>query len=140
LARTGDLLVRDFDDTGARRLHLLADIRSHLGARGAESVLATAAGAGLAALAAGTIVEFSTTGGDAIAVGPGPLGDLALLRAIAAVAVESLPDQHRHRAHRPHAVAEKMESFARADLVVTTPGGANSLPAALRHGHLVIAT
>jgi uncharacterized protein (DUF58 family) len=140
LARSGDLLVRDFDDTGERRLRLLADIRTHLGVRGAEAVLATAAGAGLAALRAGTIVEFSTTGGDAVAVGPGPHGDLALLRAIAAVAVEPLPHEHRHRTHRPHAVAGRVESFARADLVVTTAGGANSLPAALRHGHLVIAT
>ena len=140
MARSGDLLVRDFDDTGSRRLHLLADIRSHLGARGAEAVLATAAGAGLAALAAGTIVEFSTTGGDSVAIGPGPHGDLALLRAIAAVAVEPLPDHHRHRAHRPSVTTGKAESFVRADLVVTTPGGANSLPAALRHGHLVIAT
>jgi uncharacterized protein (DUF58 family) len=139
LARSGELLVRDFDDTSSRRLHLLADVRSHLGVRGAESVLATTASAGLAALAAGTIVEFSTTAGDSVAVGPGPQGDLALLRAIAAVALVRPREPRRRRAHSPHVTAVSSESFARADLVITTPGGANSLPAALRHGHLVIA-
>ncbi len=139
LARGGELLVRDFEDTGSRRLHLLADVRSHLGWRGTESVLSTAAGAGLAALAAGSIVEFSTTGGHSVAIGPGPYGDLALLRAIAAVAIAPPPERHRRLASHPHVSAHSVETFARADVVITTPGGANSLPAALQHGHLVIA-
>ncbi len=96
LARTGELLVREFEDIGAHRVHLLADVRSHLGRRGAEAVLSAAAGAGLAALAAGAIVEFSTPAGDRMAVGPGPHGDLALLRAIANVAIAP-PAEHRGR-------------------------------------------
>jgi uncharacterized protein (DUF58 family) len=135
LARSGELLVREFEDIGTRRVHILADVRSHLGRRGAEAVLSAAAGAGLAALSAGAVVEFSTTAGDRIAIGPGPHGDLALLRAIANVAIAPLTDQHGRRAGPPSATPH----FSRTDLMITTSGGANSLPPVLRHGNLVIA-
>ena len=142
LARTGDLMVRDFEETGPRRVHLLADIRSHLGRRGAESVLSAMAGAGLAALAAGAMVEISTTGGDRVAIGPGPYGDQALLRALASVAVERAPARRRRgrlgQNTVPAAVATA-PSFPGADVVITTTGGANSLPAALLARHVVIA-
>jgi uncharacterized protein (DUF58 family) len=142
LARTGDLMVRDFEPTGPRRVHLVADIRSHLGRRGAESVLSAMAGAGLAALAAGAIVEMSTTGGDRVAIGPGPYGDQALLRAVAAVAVERPPARRRRgrpaKSTTPVAPAPA-PSFTRADLIITTPGGANSLPVAWQARHVVIA-
>ena len=138
LARTGELLVRDFEDAGPRHLHVLADIRSHLGPRGIESVLSVAAGAGLAALAAGAVIEFATTGGDRVAVGPGPLADLALLRAIAAVAVvPPRPGRGRH-GRTPSPPNEAVPAFTRADMVITTHGGANSLPPVLRHGHVVV--
>ena len=138
LARNGELLVREFEDVGARRVHLLADVRSHLGRRGAEAVLSAAAGAGLAALAAGAIVEFSTTAGDRVAIGPGPHGDLALLRAIANVAIAPVAEHRGRRAVAPSDTPSP--HFSRTDLMITTSGGANSLPAVLRHGNLVIAT
>jgi uncharacterized protein (DUF58 family) len=138
LARTGELLVRDFEDTSHHILHVLADVRSHLGTRGAERVLSTAAGVGLAALASGAIVEFSTTAGDEVAIGPGPLSDLALLRAIAAVHVASPPSRRRGRttAYDPSMTPALL---TRAGLVVTTAGGANSMPAVLRAHQVVLA-
>ena len=91
LARTGELMVRDFDDSGPHRVHVVADVRALNGAAGCESVLATAAGVGLAALAGDSLVELSTTSGDHIAIGPGPFGAPALLRAIAGVETAARP-------------------------------------------------
>ena len=65
LARRGELMVRDFEDSGSHRVQVVADVRPLLGASGCESVLATAAGVGLQALARGSVVELSTTAGRA---------------------------------------------------------------------------
>ncbi len=83
LARRGELLVRDFEDPGPLRVHILADVRPLIGSPGSESVLATVAGVGLQALARDSLVELATTAGERVAIGPGPLGPLALLRAVA---------------------------------------------------------
>jgi uncharacterized protein (DUF58 family) len=50
------LMVREFEDSGSHRVQVVADIRPLIGAAGCESVLATVAGVGLAALARGSVV------------------------------------------------------------------------------------
>ena len=136
LARTGDLMVRDFEDTGSRRVYLLADVRPHLGRRGVEAVLAAAAGAGLRALDTGALVEFASTGGQRFAVGPGPHAEVMFLRELAAVEVAELPGPRARRAGLPPAV--QLPHFPVPPLVLTTPGGANSLPAAVGTGPVVV--
>jgi uncharacterized protein (DUF58 family) len=140
LARTGDLMVRDFEDIGPRRVTLVADVRPHLGGRGAEAVLATAAGVGLRALALGAIVELATTNGERIAIGPGPHGDLALLRALAAVELVPSHSGRSSQINSPSPSPALLATLNGRPLVITSRGGANSLPPALGAGHLIIAS
>jgi uncharacterized protein (DUF58 family) len=136
LARGGELMVRDFEDTGTRRVYLLADVRAHLGHRGVEAVVAAAAGVGLQALAEGTVVEFASTDGHRVAVGPGPHAALALLRELAAVDAAPSPGP---RARRSTPVATPVvPRFPMPPVVLTTAGGANSLPVGLGSGTVVV--
>ncbi|HEY3841736.1 MAG TPA: DUF58 domain-containing protein [Acidimicrobiales bacterium] len=147
LARTGDLMVRDFEDEGPRRVYLVADVRALLGERGAERVLAAAAGVGRQVLVHGSVVELSTLTGDRTAIGPGPHGDLALLRALAAIEVTPVPVTlgwrrwwpGSARTQAPAPTGHLLAPMAGTPLVVTTADGALSLPGALRRAHLVMA-
>ncbi len=87
LARSGELMVRDFEDAGLPRVQVVADVRPLVGELGSERVLATVAGVGLQVLAHGSVLELSTTAGERVALGPGPLGPVSLLRAIASFEV-----------------------------------------------------
>jgi uncharacterized protein (DUF58 family) len=148
LARTGDLMVRHFDDTGPHRVHLLADLRPLVGEHGGEAVLATAAGLGLRILAHGSTVELSTSAGQRIAIGPGPHGDIALLRAIAAVNGPPAPlsprrwMRRRNRSTAPASGTDERSVMAvpGAPLVITTRNGADALPVLWGTSHVVIAT
>ncbi|HEY1829663.1 MAG TPA: DUF58 domain-containing protein [Acidimicrobiales bacterium] len=130
LARTGDLLVRDFEDTSPRRVHLVADVRPHLGHRGIEAVLAAVAAVGLEALAAGSTVELVTSVSLPVALSPGPAAELAWLRLLASLDTE--PTGPRGGGAANPAAGRSHQ------LVVTTPGGANSLAGILRSGYLVV--
>jgi uncharacterized protein (DUF58 family) len=148
LARTGELMVRDFADSGPHRVHIVADVRARNGESGCERVLAAAAAVGLRALAEDSLVEFSTTSGDHIAIGPGPLGAPALLRAIAGVETAALPAPTRRRGRRGArpdlgssvVVPEReLHLMAGSPVVVTTAEGAQAMPGSLGFAHLVLA-
>jgi uncharacterized protein (DUF58 family) len=150
LARNGDLMVRDFEDSGPHRVHVVADIRALIGESGCESVLATAAGVGLEVLAQGSMVELSTTTGERIAIGPGPLGAQALLRAIAGVEtpVDAAPRARvagwRGRVHRrasasPVASEREFHLIAGTPVMVTTAVGVQELPGSLGFAQVVLA-
>ena len=142
LARRDELMVRDFEDSGSHRVQVVADLRPSLGASGCESVLATAAGVGLAALARGSVVELSTTAGERIAIGPGPHGALALLRAVAAIetGVAAGPSKRRRgRATRSEPAERDLPPPVGTQLVVTTGDGARTMSASFGFAHLVIA-
>jgi uncharacterized protein (DUF58 family) len=139
LARSGELVVRDFEDIVPSRVHLIADVRALIGDRGIEAVLAVAAGIGLQVLARGTMLEFSTSSGDRVAIGPGTHGTAALLRAIAAVDVTPTPRSARRRGD---ATAPNQSTFPPSSgrpFIVTTDVGAGSLPASLAFSQLIIA-
>jgi uncharacterized protein (DUF58 family) len=143
LARSGELMVRDFEDAGSHRVHVLADVRPALGEPGCERVLAAVAGIGLQILARGSVVELSTTAGEWIAIGPGPHGAPALLRAIAAIEAGPFPPppgwRTRHRRLASTVVHNReLHPVAGTPLVVTTDGGAPSLPASFVGRHLVV--
>jgi uncharacterized protein (DUF58 family) len=143
LARDGELVVRDFEDDGSHRVRVVADTRPLIGGPGCESVLATAASVGLQALARGSLVELSTTGGELIAIGPGPEGPLGLLRAVAHLEVGGEPASSpwRRRGRRAGAVAptQNLPPTAGRHLIVTTADGARTLPSTLGLADLVIA-
>ena len=136
LARGGELMVRDFEDTWTRRVYLLADVRAHLGHRGVEAVVAAAAGVALQALAEGAVVEFASTDGHRVAVGPGPHATLALLRELAAVDAAPSPGPRTRRT--TPVTAPIVPTFPLPPVVLTTAGGANSLPAGLRSATVVV--
>jgi uncharacterized protein (DUF58 family) len=145
LARTGELMVRDFEDIAPRRVHVVVDVRPLIGYRGTEAVLAAAAGVGLQVLAHGATLELSTSSGEQIAIGPGAHGDTALLRAIAAIESTPPPATIGRRAGRRtqappnQPIAHGFATFGGSPLVITTHGGANALPNSLGFSDLIIA-
>jgi hypothetical protein len=100
---------------------------------------------GLQVLARGATVELSTSSGERVAIGPGPYGDTVLLRAVAAI--ESTPPpaarvrgaRRRPPAPGPSPVSHGFTSYGGAPLVITTKVGADTLPASLGFGHLIVA-
>jgi hypothetical protein len=122
-------------------VRVVADIRLLIGAAGCESVLATAAGVGLAALDRGSTVDLSTTAGERMTIEPGPHGPLALLRAVAHVEVASpLPAKGLRRRARATAPVERdLPPVAGTQLVVTTEDGAGTMGGPFGFAHLVIA-
>ncbi len=146
LARSGELMVRDFEDSGPHRVRVVADVRPLIGAAGCESVLATVAGVGLAALARGSVVELSTTAGERVAIGPGPHGPLSLLRAVATIETGATPAPSRRLRPPPgrrpvhrHRRTRELPPPAGTQLVVTTEDGARTLAGPFGSAHLVIA-
>ena len=82
-------MVRQFvDDLAPGTLEITVDTRSWR----VEQSVALAAAEGLAALDSGAQVTLRTSFGEQLAVAPGPLARLELLRALAVVAPQ--PDSH----------------------------------------------
>jgi uncharacterized protein (DUF58 family) len=142
LARTGELMVREFEDAGSHRVQVVADVRPLIGPAGCESVLATAAAVGVQALAVGSLVELSTTTGERIAVGPGPHGAIELLRAVATLELTQPPARRRwpgRRSPEAEPAAPLLHPTSGRQLVVTTREGAEAMPATFGLADLVIA-
>ncbi len=143
LARTGELMVREFEDVAPSVLHVVADVRPLLGHRGNEAVLAVVAGIGVRALALGTTLEVSTSAGEQMGIGPGPHSKAALLRAIAGVETAAIPTvRARRRTRRPvvNSALHGFAPFAGEPMVVTTNVGATTLPNTLAFSQLIIAS
>jgi uncharacterized protein (DUF58 family) len=141
LARRDELMVRDFEDTGPHRVQVVADIRPLIGAAGCERVLAAVAGVGLAALDRGSVVELTTTSGERIAIGPGPHGPLALLRAVANIETgAAAPAKGRgRRVLGARAAHRDLHPTVGTHVVVTTSDGARDMPVSFGFAHLVVA-
>ncbi|MGA2521494.1 MAG: DUF58 domain-containing protein [Acidimicrobiales bacterium] len=138
MARSGDLVVREFVETQAGSLTLLVDVRPavHSG-DSLERTVARAAAVALATLRRGEAVELCTSTGDRVAVDPGAAGRQTVLRALALVgAADPGPAMVRRWGGRPTggavwATAGRLD----ADMVLlTTTAGARqpALPEALR--------
>jgi uncharacterized protein (DUF58 family) len=154
LARRDELMVRDFEDSEAHRLQVVADLRPLIGVEGCESVLAVVAGVGLASLALGSVVELSTTAGERLAIEPGPHGSITLLRALARIEIGEAPPAGAVAAGAgagaPHPAVAAAPAGAGAgagaphftagtQLVVTTSDGAQEMLGSFESAHLVIA-
>ena len=148
LARSGELMVRDFEDSGPPRVHIVADVRPLVGEPGSERVLATVAGLGLQVLAQGSVVELSTTAGERMAIGPGPVGAASLLRAIASIETprqsvrfrrRDRPRDRRRARDSPAGRAGDGRPTSGTAFVVTTVEGVRALPDSLAFARVVIA-
>lgn len=82
LARTGDLVVREFVEPEARRVQVTVDDRPVV----VDGAVSRAARLGIDALDAGAVVDLVTTSGHRLRVAPGPSARRALLQALAVVA------------------------------------------------------
>ena len=156
MARTGELMVRDFEAVGPGTVALVADTRvtAH-GPDGVERTVAATAGVGLQILAQGSVVEIWTLTGEHRRIEPGPGGPQALLCALATVAVGDQPgpppwpgtDGRRRNWRRSRqdpvpsapAVSTGVPPGGDIALTVSTELGAASLPASLLRTPLVLA-
>jgi uncharacterized protein (DUF58 family) len=138
MARSGELVVRDFVEPQAGSLSLLVDLRpSAHSAESVEPTIARAAGYGVRALDQGLTVELCTSTGDRLVIAPGAAGHQTMLRALALLGPATPPVALARRwGNRPTGGAVWATASVRgADVVlVTTATGAaeSTLPAALR--------
>ena len=82
MARTGELVVRDFVEPEARRLEVVVDDRPPA----VDEAVTSSAARALTALDAGTVVDLVTRSGHRLTVVPGPLARTTALEALAVVA------------------------------------------------------
>jgi uncharacterized protein (DUF58 family) len=137
LARSGELVVREFVEPEAGSLTLLVDLRpSAHSADSIEPTISRAAGLGVRALQDGLSVELCTSAGDRVVIAPGTSGRQTLLRALALLGPASAaPAVARRWGDRPTGGAVWATGSPDADVVlVTTATGAShqSLPESLR--------
>ncbi len=92
LARSGELVVREFLEPQAGSVALLVDLRpsAHSG-DSIERTIARAAGFGIGALERGLSVELCTSTGDRMVITPDAAGRRAMLRALALLGAASAP-------------------------------------------------
>lgn len=138
LARTGDLVVREFLEPQAGSLALLVDLRpsAHTG-DSIERTISRAAGFGLAALQRGLTVELCTSTGDRMVIPPNTTGRQTMLRALALLGAASAPPAVVRRwGNRPTGGAVWATGSVLGDdvILVTTETGAGegTLPDAIR--------
>jgi uncharacterized protein (DUF58 family) len=144
LARTGELVVRDFEPLGPHRIVIVLDTRvSVLGGDGVEAVIA--AGAGLASLLLdrGSSVELWTITGERIVRTVGHGGIKVALRALAALDLYERRTRRRPRGPAPAPRAATplttgLLSSVAFPTTVTTALGASQLGGAPRAGRLVV--
>ena len=92
LARSGELIVREFVESEAGSLTLLVDLRpaAHTG-DSIEHTIARVAGLGLGALRRGVTVDLCTSAGDRVEIAPDAAGSRTLLRALALLGPANAP-------------------------------------------------
>ena len=138
LARTGELVVREFLEPQAGSLALLVDLRpsAHTG-DSIERTISRAAGFGLAALQRGLNVELCTSTGDRVLIAPNAGGRQTMLRALALLgAANAPPSVVRRWGNRPTGGAVWATGSSLGDdvvLVTTVTGAAEgALPDTIR--------
>jgi uncharacterized protein (DUF58 family) len=133
LARTGELVVRDFTAPEAARLALLVDLRpSAHGAASFEAAIARTAALGSRALADGVSVELCTSAGERLELPAGAAGRQALVRALALLGPTNPPTSSALRWTGRTAGSAVWAAAGVGDegmvLVTTDAGAATALP------------
>jgi uncharacterized protein (DUF58 family) len=137
LARTGELVVRDFTAPESGRLALLVDLRpSAHGASSFEATIAKVAALGTKALVDGVALELCTSAGERLEIPAGMAGRQALVRALALLGPTNPPTSSalRWTGRTSGSAVWAAGSVGEEGMVlVTTDAGASSaLPEALR--------
>jgi uncharacterized protein (DUF58 family) len=141
LARTGDLLVRDFEGSGTDAVTLIMDDRADkIDPEKFEAVVSATAGIGVEAARLGLGVELRSPGGVHIDLQAEPMLSKALLRLLATL------DPVRSRQERHRGAAASLPRMATGDgsdedrhrVVVTTAAALDTLPELLRRSSTVV--
>jgi uncharacterized protein (DUF58 family) len=137
LARTGELVVRDFTAPESGRLALLVDLRpSAHGASSFEATIARVAALGSRALADGVALELCTSAGERLEIPAGLHGRLALVRALALLGPTNPPTSSALRWTGRTAGSAVWAAAGVGDenmvLVTTDAGAASALPEVLQ--------
>jgi uncharacterized protein (DUF58 family) len=137
LARTGELVVRDFTAPESGRLALLVDLRpSAHGASSFEATIARVAALGSRALADGVALELCTSAGERLEIPAGLHGRLALMRALALLGPTNPPTSSALRWTGRTAGSAVWAAAGVGDenmvLVTTDAGAASALPEILQ--------
>ncbi|MGO9341565.1 MAG: DUF58 domain-containing protein [Acidimicrobiales bacterium] len=141
LARTGDLLVRDFEGSGTDAVTLIMDDRADkIDPDSFESVISATAGVGVEAARLGLGVELRSPGGVHLDLQAEPMLSKALLRVLATLdPVRSRPGRGPVGTYGLHKVATGDGSDEdRHRVVVTTASALDSLPELLRRSSTVV--
>ncbi|HTT85863.1 MAG TPA: DUF58 domain-containing protein [Acidimicrobiales bacterium] len=142
LARTGELVVRDFTAPEATRLALLVDLRPTAHRSSSfEAAIAKVAALGTLALGDGVAVELCTSAGDRLEIPPGADGRHALVRALALLGPTNPPTSSALR-WTGRSSGSAIWAAAGVDeqrmvLVTTDTGASSALPDVLRHRAVV---
>ena len=143
LARTGELVVRDFTAPEATRLALLVDLRpsAYPSASSFEASIAKVAALGGLALRDGVAVELCTSAGDRLEISPGADGRHALVRALALLGPTNPPTSSALR-WTGRTAGSAIWAAAGVDeqrmvLVTTDTGASTALPDVLRRRAVV---
>ena len=137
LARTGELIVRDFTAPESGRLALLVDLRpSAHGASSFEAAISRVAALGSRALADGVALELCTSAGERLEIPAGLTGRQALVRALALLGPTNPPTSSalRWTGRTSGSAVWAAAGVGEENMVlVTTDAGASSaLPEALQ--------
>jgi len=137
LARTGELVVRDFTAPESGRLALLVDLRpSAHGASSFEATIARVAVLGSRALADGVALELCTSAGERLEIPAGLTGRKALLRALALLGPTNPPTSSALRWTGRTSGSAVWAAAGVGDedmvLVTTDAGAASALPDVLQ--------
>ncbi|HUO49599.1 MAG TPA: DUF58 domain-containing protein [Acidimicrobiales bacterium] len=129
LARSGDLVVREFAAGDLGRIALLLDVRPGSDEALFEAAVQEVAAIGVKALAEGNAVELCTSAGERLDLAPGPAGTRALLRALAMVgpALPSRDALARWGRHRVPDTLWATDNLADAGQVFVTAGPADGV-------------
>jgi uncharacterized protein (DUF58 family) len=141
LARTGDLVVRDFEGSGSDAVTVVMDDRAEvISEHDFESIVRTTAGIGEEATLAGLGMDLRTPGGVSVDLTAGPLLRKAILRLLATVdltASRSNAAQVGTLGLRKSEDANGLMS-EKLRIVVTSADGASSLPDLLKRSSTVV--
>jgi uncharacterized protein (DUF58 family) len=141
LARTGELVVRDFEGSGSDAVTVVMDDRAGvISERDFESIVRATAGIGEEATRAGLGMDLRTPGGVSVDMQAGPLLRKAMLRLLATVDLMASRSNAaqvgtlglRRSEDGSDLMAEKLR------IVVTSAEGAGSLPDLLKRSSTVV--
>jgi uncharacterized protein (DUF58 family) len=138
LARTGELVVRDFASSESNRLALLIDVRpTAYRSSSFEAAISRVATLGSRALGEGMTVELYTSAGDRLEIPPGAEGRHALVRALALLGPTNPPTSSalRWTGRTSGSAIWAAPGVGEQSMVLVTSdaGASNALPDVLRH-------